>query len=124
MNARSLAKELFKQRDSFENLDALVHEFVLYIEKKNMQHLLPGILKQLEILAKKDREENSFKLTFAKEPTVETVENVKSYLKNTEPPEVLIDEKILGGFISEHKGRVVDASSVAYLKSLKQELLS
>lgn len=123
MTSRELAKELYKIGKTTD-AGELADSFISYIEKKNMTHLLPGVLKQLEILAKKDYQENALKITFAKKPTEETVSHVVKMIDVDMEPSVSIDNDILSGFIAEYNGKYIDASTKTYMRKLQQELIS
>ena len=124
MKARDIAKELYKQKDSVDDTAGFVDAFNAYVAEKGLEHILPGVLHHFEILAKKDREENDLKITFATTPTEQSVKTVTDYMSAETEPQIVIDESVLGGFLAEYNGGSVDATSATYIKNLKQNLLS
>jgi F0F1-type ATP synthase delta subunit len=124
MKSRDIAKALYKQKDSVKDTDQFINAFITYVEEKGMEYLLPGVLNHLEILDKKYSQENDLKITFATEPTDQSVKTVTDYMSASTIPEVVVDKNILGGFLAEYNGWSVDGSAATYIKNLKQDLLA
>jgi F0F1-type ATP synthase delta subunit len=124
MKSRDIAKGLYKQKDSVKDADKFINAFIAYVEEKGMEYLLPGVLSHLEILDKKHSQENDLKITFATEPTDQSVKTVTDYMSASTTPEVVVDKNILGGFLAEYNGWSIDATAASYIKNLKQILLA
>lgn len=124
MNSRDIAKSLLKEKDSIQDWDVFLGEFVETLQSKNLGYKLPFILKHLEHESEKLGHENTLYVQYGVSPNDETRKKLQEIVEADEKVEVVeeIDEELIGGFIAEYKGKIYDGSIRSYLRNLKATL--
>lgn len=123
-SAKKLAKTLYEisHQDNTKELD----NFFNFCDQKNLNYLLPNILKYYrEILAKKSSQ-NTVLIKSTHQLDKKTLDAIKKKINATKDTKVeqKIDPETLGGFIAEYRNKVFDASLKNQLAKLKNKLIN
>ncbi len=125
VTSKQLASALIRSLEEGTNPKTLLKNFEGFLEKNNLQTLLPNIVKNLEreviVLDKK----NTALIKVSHEVKDATVKLIEKFIDKakSDPVKVEIDESLIGGFKAYYQGQVFDGSVKNYLKELKLNLM-
>ncbi len=123
IRSKELAKSIYeiskKEKLPASFFEALISE----LENRGLSYLLPSLEKRLRFYVDRDKNLSKLKVSFAKEPSKSSIENVQKFVGVTKDEvETDIDEGLLGGFIAEYDGKIYDGSLKRWIANLKKEL--
>ncbi len=109
-----------------DDLDAkkLVSNTLAYLEKQNLKHLLPEVLRILEQEGLKEAEQESVVIETSHVVSESTLKQISSKLLTDakEDPKQVVNEDLIGGFVAKHNGVIYDASLKRKIELLRKEL--
>ena len=101
----------------------VVKNFVAWLAQEHKIKKSQQIIKEFEKYAKSQEGIQAAKIILAKKADEKLVSKIKEAMPGKLEEEIIIDEKILGGFIVETEDRIVDASLKKQLQKLKQSFI-
>lgn len=125
VTSKQLALALIRSLEGGVNPKTLLKNFENFLDKNNLQTLLPNIVKNLEreviVLHKK----NTALIKVSHEVKDATLKLIEKFIDKakSDPVKVEIDESLIGGFKANYKGKVFDGSVKNYLKELEFNLM-
>lgn len=117
-------KDLFT--NCFKNIDVLVLDFIKVLVDNDQIFELPSIISEFNSLINHELGLTVVNVTSLEELSSDDLMAIKKYFKNKLNMEIIIKQKIdkslLGGYIIEYNGKVIDASLINKQQSLKEFL--
>lgn len=124
INSKKIAIALNTAFKQVDNKDLVLNNFLTYIKEKNLGHLMSNIIKNLEEINIRDKQENTCKIFTSHQITEDLIQEIKNKLKiEPENTEILIDKDLIGGFVLEHQGLKYDASIAYSIRKMKRLLI-
>lgn len=126
-SSRTLSKALLKMiEENPDDYQKIIAGFAGFCKKKKLAHLLPGLLKYMEIQLRNEEGKKTFKIFSATGLEKNTIENIQK-LAEAElavKTELIEDKNIGAGFVAHYKNKIIDASLDSNLRRLKNKLIA
>ncbi|MDD4995972.1 MAG: F0F1 ATP synthase subunit delta [Patescibacteria group bacterium] len=126
-SSQNLAKKLLKSiKTNPKKMNEIADQFILFCHQKNLDYLLPNILKYLEKKIAEEKEEKTLSIKIKNNLSSSMIEKIKkiSGFNKNDKIKIIKDQKILGGFIAQYQNKIFDASVNHNLSLLKNKLIN
>lgn len=109
---------------SSKDVDGFCDKLLEYLKKNHLLHLLPNILRKLELENVKDLNKKTIHITTSHEFDKELVEKIKSFASREKGNtfKVSVDEDLIGGFVVKGNNKIMDASVKRNIQFLRESL--
>lgn len=110
---------------STKDVEGFSSNLLSFLEKNNLIHLLPNILRKLEAQNKKEKDFARILIKTSHEFSPETISGIKKKfgLEDKTKVDVEVDQSIIGGFVVFGRNKILDASVRRNIISLKESLI-
>ncbi len=103
----------------------LVENLMAYLAQNHLLHLLPNIIKKLEIQRRKQIFDNTIFITTSHEFDDAVLEKIKSFIPKGKQNtfKISVDNTLLGGFVTKGNNMILDASLKRNIQFLRESLI-
>ena len=128
--AQEYAQALYEitKDESIAVRESHVDALLSLLKTKGHSMLLPQIIKKFEYVTKTEKRKNTVTLTVAKESDSNDLKKeaivLHGNLENKTEIDVVVDEKIIGGFVLKDSDLIVDASYKNMLINMYRKLIT
>jgi len=114
-----------KQNLRDKDLDFSADKIINYLKQNNLLHLLPNIIRKLEVGIESDKKGNTVTLLTSHEFDKELIEKIKSFIQKEKGNvfDIKIDNSLIGGFVIKGNNKIYDASMKRNLGLLRESLI-
>ncbi len=125
VTSKQLALALIRSLEGGASPKVLQKNLENFIDKNNLQTLLPNIVKNLEREVVSLDKKNTALIKVSHEVKDATLKLIEKFIdkEKSDPIKVEIDESLIGGFKANYRGQVFDGSVKNYLKELEFNLM-
>jgi F0F1-type ATP synthase delta subunit len=93
------------------------------LKQRKLTYVLPSLLKHIELLHKRSIAWAQPQITFATEPTKESIDRIKAYIDAPKGDvKIIVEKDLIGGFYAQYKGTIYDGSVRTYLDTIQKTL--
>lgn len=126
MSSSTLITKALKEgiKDS-KKIESLSDSLLNYLEKNHLTHLLPNIIRKLELEKRKEDKSKTMHINTSHQFDEKMIEKIKNSIEKEgdEKFEISVDPSLIGGFIIKGKNKIVDASLKRNLQFLRESLI-
>jgi len=127
IKAQSLAKFLYNSLQANPSeADKIMKYFLEFVDEKKLIALLPRVVIFLAKFQKSAMNAKTLKITLQQEHSKSVIDVIKQKVNSpaSTPTQVIIDDKIKGGFIASFNDVIYDASVATQLENARRKLTS
>jgi len=123
---RDISKMILKVAQKYEgDTKKFISELSLMLQRKNLTHLIPSILKSLDLAERKDQERNTLHISVAHSIDKKTTESIGEFMGALDAGVKITEDKdLIGGFRAIYGFSYIDGSVKSMLYRMRKILLS
>ncbi len=120
-----IVKALKESVKDSKDIGSLSDSLVAYLDKNHLMHLMPNIIRKLELEKRREDKLKTIQISTSHEFDEKVIEKIKKYIEKEgdEKFETSVDSSLIGGFVIKGKNKIVDASLKRNLQFLRESLI-
>ncbi len=126
--AKILARAIYDLTDKTDKSEAIVSNFIAYLNQRRLNHLLPDILAELEIIDNQKNDIVAVDLESVNEVSPATeraiIERLGKRLGRKIKVKKSLNQDLLGGLLISYQDKIIDLSLRKQISNLKKQLIS
>lgn len=123
IKSKEIAKALFSISQKEGDHKDLAKSFLNFAKEKNLTHLIPEVLHHLKIFSEKQKESETLNIKLSHEVGENSLLEIEKVMEASGAKRnIIIDKEIVGGFIAEYKGKILDATIKNQLTRLRAKI--
>lgn len=123
IKSKHIAEALHRLQKESVSEDLLVRNFSEFVRKNNLIHIVPHILRHLEIIRRLEQERLMCEITSSHKLSLALILEIKKFGNSEfQPHHIQEDRELLGGFVMRSGGKIYDTSLKTQLEILQRTL--